>query len=362
MPRKLSLVLIQFLVGCSLIPKKKTLEYITSASTCSTIIAKARESKIEMRLNYLLQLHHRNCYQEVIDLGSEIRQSNRDKYISISQELVETVAYEGYSKDYVLEAYERIFLSILIAISYQNLNQIPAAQIELNKAYDESVAKIYNSGEDEINTFLQALLWNRISGYEKAEPFFRKIDETKEWSTHLKKFARKIATEISGLKRSKTIDIYTLNQMPKIHFDWFENYSKMFSPRLSVKDCISADGIILTTAGWVKQIEGRDKDGKDPLLNYKRAARLPTASLLSALVVGLGVSVSANAGGNSGEILAVTAILAYETFVAGMAPDMRYWYELPQAFYFGTDETLKTDPCLRRYRDNSNTITKFISL
>lgn len=362
MHRILSVILIPCLFGCVLIPKKKTSDYITSSSSCTEIISMARESRIEMRLNYLLPLYKKNCYQEVIALGSEIRQSNRDKYISISQELAEAVAYEGYSKEYVLEAYERIFLSILISISYQNLNQFPEAQIELNKAYDESVAKIYNSGEDEINTFLQALLWNRLSGYEKAAPFFRKIDETKEWHTHLKKFAKKIATEITRQKRSKTIDIYTLNQMPKVHFDWFENYSEIFSPRLSVKDCISSDGIILTTADWVKQIESRDKDGKDPLLIYKRAARLPVASLLSALVIGIGVSVSANAGGHSGEALAVTAILAYETFIGAMAPDMRYWYELPQAFYFGTDETLKTDPCLRRYRDNNNSITKFISL
>lgn len=349
--------------GCSLLPKKKTSFWIDSTSTCESIVSHINSSGIEMKLNYLIRLYKNSCNIELIKIAAEIRNQNRDKYYSIVKEAAEVVLYEGYAKDYVLESYERTYLSILMALAYRNLKDFSGMEIELNRAYNESVAQIYNSGEDEITVFLQGLLWLDLFGPEKALPFFKKIEGNPLWHSHLKLYASQIYKNAASNQKVK-ISIYVVHQMPEIHFSRIGHAYEVFKPSPKLKDCISPNGILLTTSNWVNQIKDRDNSKKDGLLNYKRAARIPISSIYAGAVLVGGVALYslAPSSGMSHYILAAALLGSYTTFWDGMAPDIRYWSELPQAFYFTTETMPTSDPCLRRVKTSEYPPTLLFSI
>lgn len=330
--------------------KQPVVSLISESLNCSEQLKSAEDLPFEKKLNSVSILYERKCFKEIIRLGSQIRDQNRDKAYSISKELIESVAYEGTATDYVLDSHERIFLSILISLSYLNLNKPDDAIIELNRTYEESVAQIYSSGTDEVSVFLQGLLWLRLEGMEKANPFFNKILETPTYSESLRRFVRTIQPKIQKLQ------IYSVNKMPEVRFDWVGSYSKLYYPKLSIKNCVSSTGVLINTASWVKNIERRDSPDRDPVLNYKRALRLPTAALSSGLILlaGGALVIGTAKPGIDGRLPAsialITIYLSHRALANGLAPDMRNWYELPEAFYVTTgDSAYKNDPCFRNY-------------
>jgi hypothetical protein len=354
---KLFLILTFVLPSCATKPRAQ--DILSVNLSCSDQIQVARKQNIEMQLNSLSVLFGRSCFQEVIDLGSEIRGKNRDKFYSVSKELSEVIVYEGVATEYTLDAHERIFVSALIAMSYIRIGKRVEAEIALNQTYDESTAQIYSSGTDEVNVLFQALLWYSLSGYEKAEPFFRKIQQEPLYSKNLKLF---VENNLERLKAKKQkIDIRSIGQMPELSFTWINTYSEKPLNKISVKNCVSQQGLLLETRSWTEKIKRRDGDEKDPVLNYKRAARLPATILYTALVfaAGAGLTIAAANGGSRGAELAaylaiITAYFTYRTFVNGLSPDMRYWNELPAAFRVSVvPDSISSDPCMQQYKSDT---------
>src|SRR5207247_8118850 len=66
---------------------------------------------------------------------------------------------EGALTAYILESYERGYLTVLLADSYLREKKAEAAKVELRRLDQELFAPIYNYGEDPVNLLMSAVLW-----------------------------------------------------------------------------------------------------------------------------------------------------------------------------------------------------------
>lgn len=353
-----------FLCGCG--TKPVIVSELASSNTCREQLAFTKTKDIQFQLNSLSVLFDRGCYEEVKTLGTNIRNLNRDKYYSLTKEISEVVVYEGFAKEYVLDSHERIFLSLLISMSYLKQGNTVGAEVELNKAYEESTAQIYSSGTDELNVFFQGLLWLRVSGPEKAMPFFKKIEKDETYNRALKMYTQKIINSVD--KHQKVaFSILTINKMPNIEFDWFSTYSEKYQTHPRIKNCISETGVLLTTQPWVEKIKQRDQPEQDPVLNYKRVLRLPMATLYSTMVLLIGSGLTYASAKVDPQLAAafllMTIAATRRTFVNSLAPDMRNWYELPEAFYISNQTAnLNNEVCFKSYDTHRYKVKDFIDL
>ncbi|HYX39073.1 MAG TPA: hypothetical protein VE954_38710 [Oligoflexus sp.] len=94
-------------------------------------------------LNRISDLFHNECFEETIKIASKGRERFRYKHYSVTKEAAEFFLAEGSVTDYVLESYERGYLSFLTAASFIRLKQKNAASVELNRFYNEEVASLY---------------------------------------------------------------------------------------------------------------------------------------------------------------------------------------------------------------------------
>ncbi len=357
------LIFFIFIISCA--SKPPYYNEITNEISCDDKSKLIMSKNTEFQLNSLTILYDRGCYEDVISIGKMLRNKFRDKYYSLINEVAETVVYEGVLKDYVLESHERVFGSLLMAMSYIKLNKKSEAEIEMNIAYDESVAQIYNSGADEVNVFIQGLLWLRLVGIEKASPFFEKIENENGFaSDHLVEFVKYIKKEITNSKAPITLNIQTLNHLPEVTFSWLRKYNRKYSSVPRLMNCLSDNGILLTTNSWLQNIERRDLPDHDKVLTLKRTLRFPLVVTYTSLVFAVGAGLtylSSQALPNdiTGLLGALTIFATHKTFVNGLAPDMRYWSDLPEAFYVSTKpiSKIKNEPCLRIY-DEANLIQR----
>ena len=154
--RLVPLLLFLFLVGCATTSGFRSDSLPFSAAECSRRILNARTLSPEEQLNEISRFYKSACYSEVIQLGGRVRDARRDKIFKITAEIGEIFTPEGTFTDYVLESYERAFLSVLIAMSHSRLGQSDAAMVELRRAQEEESALIYNFGADPAMALLQA--------------------------------------------------------------------------------------------------------------------------------------------------------------------------------------------------------------
>lgn len=347
-------------LGCTTLGKafnkKKVHNPDLTQESCSQLHEIALKGEAVLRLSYLNVLFNKGCFQETISLGNQVRKTNRDKYYNLKNELAEAIVYEGYLKDYTLEAYERVYLGLLIVLSYSRLKQNHNALVELRRTNDEMNAQIYTYGEDEINLLLMGILWEKFGVREDAQPFYRKIVENQSYSELARNFA---STRMNGEKHKiETMRVYGMGVYPSIDYSLFSKNDESYRPVTSVKNCVSDHMTILNTRSWIEQVNARDQNVRDPLLKYKRAARLPATILYTSLVFAItgGLTYFAAQAG-SGELTtllgAISIFLTYSTLKDGLAPDMRYWENLPQAFIFTNQRyDWKSDPCLIQYPEN----------
>lgn len=321
--------------------------------SCNELTEIANKAGTTDRLAFVYVMHDRGCFKNAIELAKEIRKTNRDKYYNIKDELAETVFYEGYVKDYVLEAYERIYLSILTSLSYKKMGNLEDAKVELRRANEEMNAQIYTYAEDEITLLLMGALWDQFGSPSDAEPFYRRIIENKDYVEPVREYAQQRLDQPKNFKLFQ--QVVSMGNFPIIDYSLIGRNNEIYEPTKSIKTCVSDRTLILDTRNWIQQINSRDRADRDAILNLKRAARLPATLLYTALVLATtgGVTYLVAQSG-SGELTALASIIAvsltYMTFKDGMSPDMRYWENLPQAFLFTSkDNNWKNDPCLKPY-------------
>jgi hypothetical protein len=90
----------------------------------------------------------------VIVHGEKARSEFRHKTFSFLKETTNVFIPEGSFIDYVLESYERGYLSLLLAASYANVEKPDEAKVELRQL-DHELLPLYNYGEDPVNLCYQ---------------------------------------------------------------------------------------------------------------------------------------------------------------------------------------------------------------
>src|SRR3974377_1352495 len=94
-------------------------------------------------LNRLANAFAERCYDTVIIHGEKARSEFRHKTFSFLKETTNVFIPEGSFIDYVLESYERGYLSLLLAASYANVQKPEEAKVELRQLDPELFTPLY---------------------------------------------------------------------------------------------------------------------------------------------------------------------------------------------------------------------------
>ena len=111
---------------------------------CSEIEQQINLSDRIDTLNRLADAFAGRCYGTVIVHGEKARSEFRYKTLSLMKEATNVFVPEGSFLDYVMESYERGYLSLLLAASYANVQRPEEAKVELRQLDHELFAPLYN--------------------------------------------------------------------------------------------------------------------------------------------------------------------------------------------------------------------------
>jgi hypothetical protein len=317
---------------------------------CRKVFGAGSEESADFQLDRISKLFEKGCFKETVRLGTFVREQSRDKVYSLSGEIVELIAPEGSATPYVLESYERSYLSILISLSYLNLQNEDAARSELMRSYSEEGAHLYNYGTDPVMALLQAALWDRFEP-ENARPLWRQLSEFAGVDPKVKDFAVKRIEEIDGDGPRKVAwRIYRVGQLPDL--EWGSSTTSVqkgghyrIAPKAKFPAACSGPGeLLMPASSWTDKIAYRADQDYHPLVYTKSFFRLPVAVTYGAVGFTLGTAVVV--GGVAAAIKAESTEVAEASFQLGgaifggtgslidytLAPDLRRWRNLPSAF------------------------------
>ncbi len=319
-------------------------------------------------LNHLSGAFSAGCHDVVIQHGQKARSLYKYKQFSITAETFGVFVPDGMLTDYVLESYERAYLSILLAASYFKSGQPEEAKIELRRLDHELFTPIHNYGEDPINIALSAVLWESLGEPEEARvDWLRLRDQVgrlKDLDETLQAFAE---LQVNRLDKGKppgtTWHVYGTGKFPEIDwaFDVFgsKNGYHVVNPKTEFQpSCVSQTGIRIPTQSWFKKIATRHNSAYHPLLNIQSWVRLPIGLLYSLVPITAGAGVAI--GGctadavmsGSGQLCRLsleTGFLVIKTaptvFEKTVRPDLRHWQRLPADIIITRAATPHAEQC-----------------
>ncbi len=322
-------------------------------------------------LNRLADAFTGRCYDTVILYGEKARSEFRHKTFSLMKETSNVFVPEGSFIDYVLESYERGYLSLLLAASYANVQKPDEAKVELRQLDHELFTPLYNYGEDPVNLLLSAVLWERVGEVNEARvDWLRLRDLGVMWKGQqdvTRLFAaRQVAQIDEGQGFNEPWHVYGIGRFPELMWDlqFFGSTSGYFS--VKAKDeflpaCQSDTGVRLSTRSWFDKVAIRHSHGYHPLLNVQSWIRLPiglTYSLIP-LAAGAGIMVggcmldaAANGKGGLCQLSVIGGVALMRTAPAVMEgalrPDLRHWEHVPAAFVVTRAPKPELEPCLAK--------------
>jgi len=320
-------------------------------------------------LNRLADAFEEQCYETVIVHGEKARSEFRHKTFSLLKETTNVFIPEGSFIDYVLESYERGYLSLLLAASYANVQKPEEAKVELRQLDHELFTPLYNYGEDPVNLLLSAVLWERVGEVNEARvDWLRLRDLGLMWKGQqdaVRLFAARQVDRIDdGQAISEPWHVYGIRQFPELTWDlrFFGSTNGYFSVKASgefLPACQSDTGVRLSTRSWFDKVAIRHNHGYHPLLNVQAWIRLPfglTYSLIP-LAAGAGVMVggcvldaAAKGKGALCQLSVIGGMALMRTAPAvlegALQPDLRHWEHVPAAFVVTRASKPELEPCL----------------
>lgn len=350
--RILLAVALLLLSACASKPRLTRPQKFTSYA-CQEAFLSATLQESQKQLNRISDLFTSNCFNEVIILGTHVHEHYRDKTYSVPAELAEFITPDGTWTDYILESYERSYLSLLMSLSYINLGNKEAAYVELRKSIMDENAKIYNHGNDPIITLLQAAIWSNLDPI-ASRPFWARLAEQKNITPPVRAFYETRLKEIDENKIPEgTWRIVGYDSFPKLEWDADLFGEKgLFSIRSEYefpKECAKNDTLLIPTSGWVEKLSQRYQPGYHPLLYAKGLVRTPIGLVVGVVGVTSGtvLGVAGCAAGvylKSGDVCVASLKGAIYTIQKTgnvveytMGPDLRHWENVPKAFYIVRD-------------------------
>lgn len=320
-------------------------------------------------LNLLSEASRARCDDLVVRYGALARSQFRHKSFSVTGEAANVFVPDGTFIEYVLESYERGYLSILLAASYLSMQKAEEAKVELRDLDHELFAPIYNYGEDPVNLLLSAALWEKLGEIGEARVDWLRLRDlhlqTKKEDRTLREFARERVNRIdSGEAAAASWRVYGIGTFPQI--DWELQFTNSTSGYFSItpkqpflSSCSSRTGLRLSTESWFHKIAIRHNHAYHPLLNVQTWIRLPLGLTYSLIPVAAGAGVMV--GGCAVDLAAKgKGALCQLSVVGGMAimstapqvlegslrPDLRHWENVPAAIVVTTASEPNGELCL----------------
>ena len=356
--------LLMSLVGCQATGVK-----LLPGSSCSEIERQINFSDRIGALNRLADAFDARCYDTVIVHGEKARSEFRHKTFSFMKETTNVFIPEGAFIDYVLESYERGYLSLLLAASYANTQKPEEAKVELRQLDHELFTPLYNYGEDPVNLLLSAVLWERVGEVNEARVDWLRLRDLgvmwKDPQDEARLFASRQVDEIDGGQiLSEPWHVYGVRRFPELTWDlqFFGSTNGYFSVKASqefLPACQSDTGVRVSTKSWFDKVAIRHSHGYHPLLNVQAWVRLPIGLTYSLVPIAAGASVmvggcmldaAAKGQGSLCELSVVGGIALMRTAPAvlegALQPDLRHWEHVPAAFVVTRASTPELEPCL----------------
>ncbi|MEO6306988.1 MAG: hypothetical protein ABIO96_07350 [Nitrospiraceae bacterium] len=338
-------------------------------TSCSAIEQQINLSERIDTLNRLADAYERRCYETVIVHGEKARSEFRHKTFSLLKETTHIFIPEGSFIEYVLESYERGYLSLLLAASYANVQKLEEAKVELRQLDHELFTPLYNYGEDPVNLLLSAVLWERVREVNEARvDWLRLRDVDVMWKGKQDAVRVFAGWQVARIDEAQGVSepwrVYGIGRFPELtwNLEFFGSTSGYFSVKAKeefLSACRSDSGVRLSTKSWFEKVAIRHSHGYHPLLNVQAWIRLPfglTYSLVP-LAAGAGVMVGGcvldAAGKGNGALCQLSVIggaalmrTAPTVMEGALRPDLRHWEHVPAAFVVTKASKPELEPCL----------------
>lgn len=322
-------------------------------------------------LDLLSEAFTAHCDDLVVMYGAQARSQFRHKTFSVTREAANVFVPDGTFIEYVLESYERGYLSILLAASYLRIHKSEEAKVELRDLDHELFAPIYNYGEDPVNLLLSAVLWEQLGEVGEARVDWLRLRDlprlTKKEDEALRRFAAERVSRIdSGEGSGAAWHVYRVGRFPQL--DWDLQFTNSTSGYFSITpkqpfapSCASDSGVRLSTESWFNKIAIRHSQAYHPLLNVQTWIRLPFGVAYSLIPLAAGASVMVGgcvldaAGDGKGTLCQLSVIggmalirTAPVVLEGALRPDLRHWEHVPAAFVVTRASEPELEPCLAK--------------
>jgi hypothetical protein len=330
-------------------------------------------------LNLLSEASMAHCDNLVVTYGAQARSQFRHKTFSVMSETANVFVPDGTFIEYVLENYERGYLSILLATSYIQLHKAEDAKVELRDLDHELFAPIYNFGEDPVNLLLSAVLWEKLGDVREAHVDWLRLRDFRIFAMRedqlLRRFAEQRVSQIdSGEGAGAEWHIYQVGHFPQL--DWDLQFTSSTSGYFSITpkqpftaSCVSDTGVLVSTESWFNKIAIRHSHAYHPLLNVQTWIRLPIGLTYSLVPVAAGAGMMVGgcmldaAGKGKGALCQLSVVggialmkTAPQVLEGSLRPDLRHWQEVPAAIVVTRASEPNQEPCMTNLRGGARRI------
>lgn len=320
-------------------------------------------------LNLLSEAFASRCDELVASYGAQARAQFRHKAFSITRETANVFVPDGTFIEYILESYERGYLSVLLAGSYLRTRRVEEAKVELRELDHELFAPIYNYGEDPVNLLLSAILWEQAEESGEARVDWLRLRDlprlTKKEDEGLRAFAAGRVSRIDGGEAAgASWRVYRVGRFPDL--DWDLQFTNTTSGYFSITPktpfmatCASDTGLRISTESWFDKLAIRHSHAYHPLLNVQTWIRLPFGFTYSLIPVAAGAGVmvggcALDAAGKGKGVLCQLSIIGGMALIStaprvlegALRPDLRHWEDVPAAFVVTNASGPDLEPCL----------------
>jgi len=341
-----------------------------ATSTCATLEQGVNLSRQVETLNLLADAFARKCYDVVLRHGARAQTEYRHKTYSVTRETAGIFLPDGALTAYILESYERGYLTVLLAASYLREKKADAAKVELRRLDHELFAPLYNYGEDPVNLLLSAVLWEHLGEPGEARVDWLRLQDQvgslKGLEPEIRSFAeRQLARIDRGEAVQPAWQIYGVGSFPGV--DWDLKFLGSSDGYFLVRPkgafgpvCASDTGVRISTRRWFEKIAVRHSHAYHPLLNVQAWIRLPIGMVYSLVPMAAGAGVVVGGcvadakGGGQGKLCELSlkggvALMkqAPKVLKGALEPDFRHWERIPATFVVTTASHLKDEPCAR---------------
>ncbi len=331
------------------------------------------ESAIDLRdrintLNNLSHAFYDRCYATVIKYGTKAQTEYRYKTYSVLKETGSIFLPDGTLTDYILESYERGFLTFLLSASYYQRHQTDDAKVELRRLDHEIFTELYNYGEDPVNILFEAVGWEKYGEIRESRVDWNRLQDRKEKQKETDEPIRSFASKrMNAIDAAENINldwkIYAVGQFPGVQWDlkFINSEDGFFSvtPQKDfIPDCASDTGVRISTQSWFHKIAMRHNNSYHPLLNVQSWIRLPFGLVYSIIPLATGASIAiggcvADAYGHGNGILCQVSVKggvavmkeSPKVLKGTVQPDLRHWENLPSSFLLTTAKDLSQEMC-----------------